>query len=46
MSARGYDRVRRVARTVADLDSSDTVREEHVQRAIAWRRTEEVGCRA
>lgn len=46
MSARGYDRVRRVARTVADLDGSDTVREEHVQRAIAWRRTEEVGCRA
>ena len=46
MSARGYDRVRRVARTVADLDGSDAVREEHVQRAIAWRREEEVGCRA
>ncbi len=46
MSARGYDRVRRVARTVADLDGSDAVREEHVQRAIAWRRAEEVGCRA
>lgn len=46
MSARGYDRVRRVARTVADLDVSDAVREEHVQRAIAWRREEEVGCRA
>lgn len=46
MSARGYDRVRRVARTVADLDASDSVRDEHVQRAIAWRREEEVGCRA
>jgi magnesium chelatase family protein len=46
MSARGYDRIRRVARTVADLDGCDTVREEHVQRAIAWRREEEVGCRA
>lgn len=46
MSARGYDRIRRVSRTVADLDGSDCVREEHVQRAIAWRRTEEVGCRA
>ena len=46
MSARGYDRVRRVARTLADLDGSDGVREEHVQRAIAWRREEEVGCRA
>ena len=46
MSARGYDRVRRVARTVADLDSSESVREEHVQRAIAWRREEEVGCRS
>ena len=45
MSARGYDRVRRVARTAADLDGSDRVREEHVQRAIAWRREEEVGCR-
>ncbi len=46
MSARGYDRVRRVARTVADLDGSERVREEHVQQAIAWRREEEVGCRA
>lgn len=46
MSARGYDRVRRVARTVADLDGSESVREHHVQRAIAWRREEEVGCRA
>ena len=46
MSARGYDRVRRVARTVADLDASVSVREEHVQRAIAWRREEEVGCRS
>jgi len=46
MSARGYDRVRRVARTIADLDGSDAVREEHIQRAIAWRRQEEVGCRA
>ena len=46
MSARGYDRVRRVARTVADLDCAECVAEEHVQRAIAWRREEEVGCRA
>jgi len=39
LSARGYHRVLRVARTLADLDGSDTVRRLHVAEALAYRRT-------
>ena len=38
MSARGYHRVLRVARTLADLDASDSVRRLHIAEALAWRR--------
>lgn len=38
LSARGYDRLRRVARTVADIEGSTSVRAAHVERALAWRR--------
>ena len=37
MSARAYDRILRVARTIADLDMSETVGAEHVSEAISYR---------
>ncbi len=37
LSARGYHRVLRVARTIADLDGSDTVRKPHVAEAASFR---------
>ena len=37
LSARGYHRVLRVARTIADLDDSDTVRKPHVAEAVSYR---------
>jgi magnesium chelatase family protein len=38
LSARGYHRVLRVARTLADLEGSDTVRRMHVAEALSYRR--------
>lgn len=40
LSGRGHDRVLRVARTIADLEASEGVGEEHVVRALALRRRE------
>ena len=37
LSARGYHRVLRVARTIADLDGSEAVREPHVAEAVSFR---------
>ncbi|MCV3271424.1 YifB family Mg chelatase-like AAA ATPase [Roseobacter sinensis] len=37
LSARGYHRVMRVARTIADLDHSDQVRKPHIAEAISFR---------
>jgi len=37
LSARGYHRVLRVARTIADLDRSDQVRKPHVAEAVSYR---------
>ena len=37
VSARGWDRVRRVARTIADLDDSRAVEERHMAAALAFR---------
>ncbi|WP_299649797.1 YifB family Mg chelatase-like AAA ATPase [uncultured Tateyamaria sp.] len=39
LSARGYHRVLRVARTIADLDGSDNVRKPHVAEAVSYRVT-------
>jgi magnesium chelatase family protein len=37
LSARGHERILRVARTIADLDGSDRVRVEHVRAALGLR---------
>ena len=37
LTGRGYDRVRRVARTIADLDDSDAVEEPHIAEALILR---------
>ncbi|GGO59714.1 magnesium chelatase family protein [Roseovarius pacificus] len=37
LSARGYHRVLRVARTIADLEGSDDVRRPHVAEAVSYR---------
>ncbi|PSL22193.1 YifB family Mg chelatase-like AAA ATPase [Shimia abyssi] len=39
LTARGYHRVMRVARTIADLAGSDTVRKPHVAEAVSFRLT-------
>jgi len=43
LSARGYHRVLRVARTLADLDDSETVRRLHVAEALSYRRAGKSG---
>jgi magnesium chelatase family protein len=37
LSARGYDRILRVARTIADLDGADRTAAEHVAEALQFR---------
>ncbi len=37
LSARAYDKVRRVARTIADLDASDAIQAHHVAEAVQYR---------
>src|SRR5262249_27205235 len=37
LSARGYDRVRKVARTIADLAGADTIGADHVAEALQFR---------
>ena len=37
LSARGYHRILRVARTIADLDGSDQVRKPHIAEAVSYR---------
>ena len=43
ISARGWTRVLRLARTIADLEGVDAVRRVHIAEALAYRRTTSVG---
>jgi magnesium chelatase family protein len=37
LSARAHDKVMRVARTIADLDTSEPIRATHIQEAVNFR---------
>jgi len=37
ISARAYDKIRKISRTIADMDSSDIIRSHHISEAVGYR---------